>query len=103
MSRTARGVQAGYTYHVLNRSNGRARMFHKPADYDAFIKLLSQAKDHADVQIFAYCLMSNHWHLVVSPAADDDLAKFMRWLCTAHVRRHHAHYHVEGGGHLYQG
>ena len=48
------------------------------------------------------CLMPNHWHLVLRPRSGKDLARLMRWLCTAHVRRHHAHYHSEPG-HLYQG
>ncbi len=39
MPRTARAVEAGMIYHVLNRGKGRMRIFHKPADYDAFIKL----------------------------------------------------------------
>jgi putative transposase len=48
------------------------------------------------------CLLSNHWHLVLRPRSAKDLARFMRWVCTAHVRRHHAHYHSPPG-HLYQG
>jgi putative transposase len=89
-------------YHVLNRGNGRLRIFHKPADYDAFIKLLTQARSRIPLDILALCLMPNHWHLVVRPNSSRDLASFMRWLCTAHVRRHHAHYRSPPG-HLYQG
>jgi putative transposase len=89
-------------YHVLNRGNGRMRIFHKPADYDAFIVLLTQARAVAAVDILALCLMPNHWHLVLRPRGARDLALFMRWLCTAHVRRHHAHYQSPPG-HLYQG
>jgi putative transposase len=54
--------------------------------------------------LLAYCLMPNHWHLVLKPRRDGDLSRFMQRLLTAHVRRHHAHYHADGaGGHLYQG
>jgi len=103
MPRTARAVEGGMIYHVLNRGNGRMRIFHKPADFQAFIELLIQARtDAADPDLLALCLMPNHWHLVLRPKADKDLAIFMRWLCTAHVRRHHAHYHSPPG-HLYQG
>ena len=102
MPRTARAVEGGGIYHVLNRGNGRRRIFHKPGDYDAFCKLLTQAREAAAVDLLAFCLMPNHWHLVIRPRGDADLSKYMRWLCTAHVRRHHAH-HRSGGGHLYQG
>jgi len=103
MPRTARAVEAGGIYHVLNRGNGRLKIFHKPGDYDAFIKLLVEAKERASVDVLALCLMPNHWHLVLRPTRARDLAEFMRWLCTAHVRRHHAHYNNSAGGHLYQG
>ena len=54
------------------------------------------------VDVLGLCLMPNHWHLVLRPKGERNLAEYMRWLCTAHVRRHHAHYHA-AGGHLYQG
>jgi putative transposase len=103
MPRTARAVEGGEIYHVLNRGNGRMRIFHKPGDFEAFLKLLALApKRVAAVDVLALCLMPNHWHLVLRPRRKGDLAEYMRWLCTAHVRRHHAHYH-SAAGHLYQG
>ncbi len=65
-------------------------------------KLLGQARERTGVDLLGLCLMPNHWHLVLRPKMESDLAKFMRWLCTAHVRRHHSHYHSPPG-HLYQG
>ncbi len=50
-------------YHCLNRGNGRQRLFHKPADYDAFVGIIAEAMDHAPVGLLGYCLMPNHWHL----------------------------------------
>ncbi len=102
MPRSPRAVEAGVIYHVLNRGNGRMRIFHKPTDYDAFLHLLLQAKERIPLDVLGLCLMPNHWHLVLRPSGRDDLAAFMRWLSTAHVRRHHAHYHSPPG-HLYQG
>jgi putative transposase len=79
------------------------QIFHKPNDFEAFIKLLIQARQRAaPMDVLAFCLMPNHWHLVLRPKSDQDLARFMRWLCTAHVRRHHAHFRSPPG-HLYQG
>ena len=109
MPRTARKSLGGVIYHVLNRGNGRQRLFHKPADYVAFVALLAQVKQAVPgVRLLAYCLMPNHWHLVLWPRSDGELSRFMQRLQTAHVRRHHAHYaahasHAGAAGHLYQG
>ncbi|WP_157671910.1 transposase [Desulfuromonas soudanensis] len=48
-------------YHVLNRGNGRAEVFHKPADFAAFVTLIGEAKERFPVKVLAYCLMSNHF------------------------------------------
>lgn len=103
MPRTARAVEAGLIYHVLNRGNGRTRLFHKSSDFAAFEKILAQALERYPVDLLSYCLMSNHWHLVVRPRTHQALGRFMAWLSITHVRRHRAHYHDDGGGHLYQG
>jgi putative transposase len=103
MPRVGRHAPAGVIFHVLNRGNGRQKLFHKPADYDAFVKLLAQIAAAVPVKILAYCLMPNHWHLVLLPLKDGALSRFMQRLTTAHVRRHFAHVHNAAGGHLYQG
>ncbi len=103
MPRTRRAIQAGGFYHVLNRGNGRRRIFHKPADYLAFERILAEGVERFPADLLAYCLMPNHWHLVVCPRTHEALARFMSWVGVTHVRRHHAHYRTSGGGHLYQG
>ena len=103
MPRTARAVEAGLVYHVLNRGNGRMRLFHKDEDFSAFERVLGQGLERYSVDLFTYCLMGNHWHLVVRPRTEDALGRFMGWVGVTHVRRHHQHYHTRGGGHLYQG
>jgi len=54
-------------------------------------------------RLLAYCVMPNHWHLVLWPRADGELTAFVRWLAHTHVMRWHAHHHTSGTGHLYQG
>src|SRR5580692_5563041 len=103
MPRTGRSVEAGLIYHVLNRGNGRLRLFHKDGDFLAFERVLGEGLKRYPVQLLTYCLMPNHWHLVVRPATDQALGKLMGWIGVTHVRRHHQHYHSRGGGHLYQG
>jgi putative transposase len=102
MPRTSRAAIGGVVYHVLNRGNGRMNIFRKPGDYNAFVELILQAKQHADIEIFAFCLMPNHWHLVVRPAHDGDLAGYFSWLTNTHVKRYRSHYR-RTSGHLYQG
>lgn len=48
-----------------------------------------------------FCLMPNHFHLVLWPHEDGDLGRFMQWLLTSHVRRYHRHHH--SSGHVWQG
>lgn len=90
-------------YHVLNRGNGRMRIFHKAEDFDAFERVLAEGLERYPVELFTYCLMPNHWHLVVRPKTDLALGRWLGWVGVTHVRRYHEHYHSRGGGHLYQG
>jgi len=103
MARRIRCADGGYVYHVLNRAVGRATLFHKPADYAAFEKILRQAWDRFHMRLLSYVLMPNHWHLVVWPAEDGALSTYVQWLTVTHVRRWHAHYHSGGTGPVYQG
>jgi putative transposase len=103
MPRTARSVEAGLIYHVLNRGNGRMDLFHKDGDFLAFERVLGEGLKRYPVELLTYCLMHNHWHLVLRPRTDRALGQLMGWVGVTHVRRHHAHYHSRGGGHLYQG
>lgn len=90
-------------YHVFNRGNCRMDIFDKPGDFAAFIKLLEEARKRTGMRILGYCLMDNHWHLVLWPKHAADLARFIGWLCTTHVRRWRAHRGNVGEGHVYQG
>ncbi len=101
MPRTARAALGGWCYHVLNRGNGRAEVFHKDEDYQAFLALFAPACERLPLRVLAWCLMPNHFHLVLQPHHDGDLGRWMQWLMTAHVRRYHRHY--GGSGHVWQG
>jgi putative transposase len=90
-------------FHVLNRGVGRRRLFHKDEDYAGFERTMELALAAVPVRLLAYCLMPNHWHLLLWPRADGQLGRFMQRLTTAHVRRWQAHYHEVGLGHVYQG
>ena len=103
MSRPPRAAEGGLIYHCLNRANARLAIFHDDGDYEAFERTLAEAVARHDVGLLAYCVMPNHFHLVVRPGADGVLSHFMRWLTMTHTQRWHAQHGSAGSGHLYQG
>lgn len=103
MPRSPRIAPGGMVFHTLNRANGRVPIFAEPSDYLAFERVVVSASEHVPMRILAYCLMPNHWHFVLWPHGDGDLASFMHRLTTTHVRRWHLYHHTVGSGHLYQG
>jgi putative transposase len=105
MPRRARSIIGGYAYHVLNRANGRLRLFKKDADFAAFDKLITEAFERVPLRIIGYTLMRNHWHFVVWPRQrqNEQVTAFFRWLTLTHSQRWHAHHGTSGMGHVYQG
>ncbi len=103
MARKLRKLADDSIYHVLNRGNGRMRIFQKAGDFEAFIKLLEEGRKRTGMRILGYCLMDNHWHLVLRPRKGQDLSRFVGWVCTTHVRRGREHRQNHDGGHFYQG
>ncbi len=103
MPRRQRGATGGYVFHVLNRAVGRATLFRKDADYAAFEKVLQEGLDWQPMRVLSYCLMSNHWHLILWPRRDGELSEYLRWVTVTHTQRWHAHHHTSGTGPLYQG
>ncbi len=103
MGRPKRVTLGGYVYHVLNRANGRLRIFKKKEDFAAFEAILAEGMERVDMRICGYCIMSNHWHLLLWPREDADLSDYLRWITLTHTQRHHASHGTVGIGHLYQG
>lgn len=90
-------------YHVLNRANARQTIFDGDGDYLAFEQALAEAQERISMRILAWCLMPNHWHLVLWPYGDRELSDFMRLVTLRHTHRWHAYHGTAGSGHLYQG
>jgi putative transposase len=95
----------GYVYHVLNRANGRLRLFRKDADFAAFEQVLAETHQRVPLRILAYAILQNHWHFVVWPrrGQGQQVAEFFRRLTVTHAQRWHAHHATSGTGHVYQG
>jgi putative transposase len=100
MARMPRIVVPGYPHHVTQRGNRRQRTFFCEDDYRYYVELLSQFSRQAGTEIWAWCLMPNHVHLVMVPRHEDGLRAA---LGEAH-RRYTRHINVRQSwrGHLWQ-
>jgi putative transposase len=94
---------AGLVFHVINRGVKRSALFDSPSDYYRFLALLGQAQRRTGMRCVCYCLMPNHFHLVLWPERDDQLSQCMFWLLTNHARVVHARRGTRGTGYVYQG
>jgi len=103
MGRPLRVDLGGYVYHVVNRANARMKIFRDDADYEAFERIMLMAQRRTDMRLLAWCMMPNHWHMIVWPNTDGDLSRFFGYLTLTHTQRWHAHRHTTGQGHVYQG
>jgi putative transposase len=102
MPRLHRHLQAGEICHIMNRGGARQTIFHKPEDYEAFIRILREGMILEPLSILEYCLMPNHWHFVVQLEYGEQASNFFKWVTMTHAARYHAHYGTVGTGHLYQ-
>lgn len=101
MPRSARVVVPGVPHHVTQRGNRRERTFFRPDDYLAWLRFAAEAFDEARVEVWAYCLMPNHLHLVATPSDAEGLARAMRGVSLRYTLRVNER---EGWtGHLWQG
>jgi len=103
MGRKHRSSASGYYCHVINRASGKAPMFTRPRDYRAFLDILREGLDQYPVPLISFCVMSNHWHLVMGPTGTPSLSRLMHWVETTHAVRFHTHRRTVGEGPIYQG
>jgi len=75
MARIGRIVVPGFPHHVTQRGNRRQQIFFEPSDYALYRDLLAERCRKASVEVWAYCLMPNHVHLVLMPHTSDGLAR----------------------------
>ena len=102
MARPRRLAPDNCVQHVLNRGNERARIFHEPADYAGFLNILADGLERVPLRILAFCLMPNHWHLMVWPTTSEQLSAYLHWTMSVHVRRYRRCHASVGNGHVYQ-
>jgi hypothetical protein len=78
LSRPPRVAEGGIVYHALNRAVARHAIFEDDGDYAAFERVLAEALGRDCMRLLAYCIMPNHFHLVLWPRGDGDLLRFLR-------------------------
>lgn len=90
MPRTGRIVLPGYPHHVVQRGHNRQVVFATSEDFRRYLDDLRELKDQFDVRVHAYCLMTNHVHLLLAPAADSPsgMARLMKTLAARATRYH---------------
>jgi REP element-mobilizing transposase RayT len=100
MPRQLRVEYPGAIYHVMSRANGKGKIFETDVDRQDFIKTLAEACAKAGFEIHAYCLMGNHFHLVVE-TPNGNLVAGMRWLLSAYTLRFNPRH--KRFGHIFSG
>lgn len=103
MPRRKRVGTAGFVFHVINRGVRRLRLFDNDDDYRLWLQAFVEAHDRFPVDVFAFCLMPNHFHLIVRPTEDGQLSEFMRLGTVTHSVRWHWQRDSLGTGSVYQG
>jgi putative transposase len=103
MPRRPRYTSAPGFFHVINRSVRKTSLFQRPTDYRAFLAALDHGLRRHPVRLVAYCVLADHFQLVVGPTDPDRLSLLMHWVCATHARRWHSHRDSIGQGPVYQG
>jgi putative transposase len=102
MARKNRFAASGLPYHVVNRGNDRKTVFRQDSDYIAFIELLAEGTRRFQVMVFGYCMMPNHFHLLIEPRADGALSAFMQWVTGGYACALRRQTNTVGHGHVFQ-
>jgi putative transposase len=101
MARLPRVVIPGIPHHVTQRGNRREQTFFEDGDYELYLDLLSDAAKQAHAEIWGYCLMPNHVHIIIVPSDEDGLRKTFRTVHRTYTGYINAR--MRTTGHLWQG
>jgi putative transposase len=101
MARTHRPKNAGLTQHVIQRGNNRSEIFRCAGDYEVFLATLREACGRHQLDVHAYALMTNHFHLLVTPRCDTAVSMTMQAVGRRYVYHFNRRYSRTGG--LFEG
>src|SRR5262245_34999113 len=101
MPRLPRLIDDGLVYHALNRGNNRQAVFRRNADFEHFLAALQKTRERYPFDLYAYCLMHNHFHLVLAPHKGQSISRILQSLTVAHTWQFHRR--RVSSGHVWQG
>src|SRR5947209_18377698 len=101
MPRLPRPVGDGLIFHAINRGNNRHAVFAAEDDYRVFLQALAQTQKRYPFALFGYCLMPNHFHLLIQPGDGQSISRILQSLTVAHTWRYHRRH--SSVGHVWQG
>ena len=95
MSRPLRIEYPGAWYHVMNRGRRSEKIFYDKEDYQLFVALLEETSEMWNIRISAYCLMPNHYHILLQ-TPDGNIARSMRHINGVYTQRFNRRHGVDG-------
>ena len=101
MARIARVVATGFPHHITQRGNRRQQTFFHDEDYQVYIGLMAEWCSRFNVEVWAYCLMPNHMHLIAAPQSEDGLRRAISEVHRRYTRQ--INFREGWRGHLWQG
>ena len=101
MGRSLRPNDEGLTFHALSRGNNGDAVFLDDGDFHAFLHALARTQLRYPFRLYGYCLMTNHFHLLLRPEAGVAIGRIMQSLLVAHTWRYHKRH--QSLGHVWQG
>ena len=96
MPRIARAVATGFPHHIVQRGNNRERVFSDKEDEERYLSLLKKYSAKWDSPLLAYCLMSNHIHILTRPKTDESLYKMMQGVTLCYTQYANGKYQRSG-------
>jgi putative transposase len=101
MPRLPRPIDDGFVYHAINRGNNRADVLGEAGDHEAFLEAMERARERYPFRLYGYCLMTNHFHLLIRPEGGQSISRILQSLTVAHTWRYHKRH--GSVGHVWQG
>jgi putative transposase len=94
--RRCRQTRDGATYHITVRANRQELIMHHDAIYELFLTVLNRAKKKYRFQIYNYCIMGNHVHLIIHPHEGESISRIMQWILSVFARAWNKMHSVSG-------
>lgn len=96
MPRIKRPCIDNAVYHILNRGHDRRKLFIETEDFKAFKAILAKYKEKFSFSLYHYCLMSNHFHLLIRISKGNELGHLMKGICQCYAYYYKRRYRLSG-------